>query len=77
MEDRKLFKLLFVSWIVLEVCICVCVCGGGSFISHSCAEVGFRVVFSRAVSDTRHFLRHLNASPIDGDKTAPFLHFFC
>lgn len=21
MEDRKLFKLLFVSWIVLEVCI--------------------------------------------------------
>lgn len=28
MEDRKLFKLLFVSWLVLEVCICVCVCGG-------------------------------------------------
>lgn len=49
MEDRKLFKLLFVSWIVLEVCICVCVC----------------------------VVRHLNASPIDGDKTAPFLHFFC
>lgn len=32
MEDRKLFKLLFVSWIVLEVCICVCLGGFLSFL---------------------------------------------